>query len=211
MNSGRVTLWLVDIGALEAASIDSFAARLGAGEAARYARFARPLRQRQFLLGRMLLRHAVGTLLGVPAVTVGALEQPGQAPRLLLADAASAAPFFSLSHSGDWVACAVSRDTPLGLDIEVMDASRDVSALAALAFDAGQCASLAGLPDAARVPAFYRLWSETEARHKLGPLGPNPAPVCIGVPHESLSIVLCSAAPLSASPEVVTVSAAVLA
>jgi 4'-phosphopantetheinyl transferase len=211
VNSGRVTLWLIDIGALDAASIDSFAARLGAGEAARYARFARPLRQRQFLLGRMLLRHAIGALLGVPAAAVGALEQPGQAPRVVLADAARAPPCFSLSHSGHWVACAVSADTPLGLDIEVMDASRDVSALAAAAFDAGQCESLAGLPDAARVPAFYRLWCETEARHKLGPLGPNSAPVCVGVPHESLSIVLCSAAPLSAAPEVVTVSPAALA
>jgi len=211
VNSGSAAaLWLLDIGGLESASVDSFAARLGASEAARYARFARPLRQRQFLLGRMLLRHAVGALLGVPPATVGALEQPGRAPRLLLADAARAIPFFSLSHSGHWVACAVSADTPLGLDIEVMDASRDVSALAAAAFDAGQCAALAGLPDAARVPAFYRLWSETEARHKLGPLGPNSAPVCVGVPHESLSIVLCSAAPLSAAPEVLIVSPSVL-
>jgi 4'-phosphopantetheinyl transferase len=203
-------LWLVDIGGLEAASVDSFAARLDDGEAARYARFARPLRRRQFLLGRMLLRHAVGALLGVPAATVGAFEQPGQAPRLRLADAARAIPFFSLSHSADWVACAVSADAPLGLDIEVMDAARDVRALAAAAFDAGQCESLAGLPDAARVPAFYRLWCEMEARHKLGPLGPNAAPVCVGVPHESLSIALCSAAPLSAAPEVVTVAPAAL-
>lgn len=201
-------LWLVDIGGVDEVAMDAFAARLGASEAARYARFARPLRRRQFLFGRMLLRHAVGALLGVPAATVGALEQPGQAPRLLLADVARAIPFFSLSHSGDWVACAVSVDAPLGLDIEVMDAARDVLALAAASFDPAESDWLAGLPDAARAPAFYRLWSEAEARHKLGPCA---APVCVGLPHESLSIVLCSAAPLSAAPEVLTLAPAALA
>lgn len=157
VNSGpAAALWLLDIGGVDEVAVDSFAARLGASEAARYARFVRPLRRRQFLLGRMLLRHAVGALLGVPAATVGAVEQPGRAPRLLLADAARAVPFFSLSHSGNWAACAVGVDTPLGLDIEVMDAARDVMALAGAAFGASQGDWLASLPEAARAPAFYR-------------------------------------------------------
>jgi 4'-phosphopantetheinyl transferase len=201
---------LVNMASLSEVDTCLFAARLSASEGARYARFARPLRQRQFLLGRMLLRHAVGALLDVPAATVGALEEPGQAPRLTLADAARPVPFFSLSHSADWVACAVSRDTPLGLDIESMDVTRDVLALAAAAFDTAESESLAALPEGARAPAFYRRWSEMEACHKLGPPGPNSAPVCVTVPHESLSIVLCSAAPLAAAPELVIVAPAAL-
>jgi 4'-phosphopantetheinyl transferase len=113
---------------------------------------------------------------------------------LALADGAPA-PFFSLSHSGRWVACALSADTPLGLDIEMLDSGRDVLALAAQAFGAGAASRLAALPPAARSGAFYRLWSEREALYKLGDC---PAPACVSLAHADLSIVLCSAQPLAA-------------
>jgi 4'-phosphopantetheinyl transferase len=83
-------------------------------------------------------------------------------------------PGFSIAHSGRWVACAVSAQTALGLDIEMKDGARDLNALAAQAFDSvemSQWERLQGLPGDQRVEGFYRLWSEKEARFKLGITG----------------------------------------
>ena len=103
---------------------------------------------------------------------------------------------FSLSHSGHWVACAVSATTRLGLDVELIDASRNIDELAAQAFDAERQAWLAARPASDRPRDFYRMWSAAEARFKLG------APVAHEsyLPHPELSIVLCGAQPLAHEP-----------
>lgn len=193
-------VWLTDGSGVSDAALDALRAWLSPGEAARYRRFLRPRRRRQFLIGRILLRRALGELLGVPAATVDLIERPGAVPQLMMPGPAQAMPGFSLSHSGDWVACAVSADTALGLDIEVIDANRDLAALAEQAFDAGQVAYLSKLDGAPRRQAFYRMWSEQEARYKLGECA---APSCIALAHAGLSLVLCSAQPLSALPALV--------
>lgn len=183
-------IWLLDGRVVADAVLQSGAGWLGAGEAARYAAFKRPLRQRQFLLGRTLLRRALGALLDCPPQDIVLEERPGNAPRL--ASHCSAAPGFSISHSGPWVACAVSRDSRLGLDIEVMDGTRDLDALAAQAFGGAEQAWLAAQPPASRVRDFYRLWCELEARIKLEPA----RGACSWLQHEELAIVLCSEQPL---------------
>ena len=190
------TIWLLDSRTIAAAQLHRYVSWLGPAEAARYARFARPLRQRQFLLGRAMLRVAMGELLQLPAKSVVLEERAGQAP-LLLSPAPGAQ--FSISHSGHWVACALSATTRLGLDIELRDPGRDVLALAGQAFGAAVAAELQGLPEAARLALFYRRWSEAEARYKLG----EAAASCVAVAHVELSIVLCSAAPLAQAPALV--------
>lgn len=195
--AAHAAVWLLDGRAIDDAQLAPYAAWLGRAEALRYARFVRPLRRRQFLIGRALLRLALGELLGVPAGAVRLRERPGHAPAL---DFPAAAPGFSLSHSGPWVACAVSADTALGLDIEVVDAARDLAALAEQAFEPAVATALARLPAAARAAAFYRAWSAQEARYKLGACA---APACLSLPHAELSIALCSAHPLAAPPALV--------
>lgn len=189
-------IWLLDSRSLDPAQLGQYETWLGPAETARYARFARPLRRRQFLLGRALLRVAMGNLLDMPPAAIVLEERPGQAP-LLLSPKDGA--YFSISHSGCWVACALSTESPLGLDIEVCDPRRDVLALARQAFGADVAAELEGMPLAARLAAFYRRWSAAEARYKLG----MDAGACVTLPHAELSIVLCSAAPLAQAPALV--------
>ncbi len=194
------TVLLVDSSALDEAALAPFADWLSASEQTRYRQFARAQRRRQFLVGRVLLRQALAPLLGVPARAIGLLEQAGAAPQLVLAAGAHAG--FSISHSGPWVACAVSADSALGLDIELLDASRDLAALAAQAFDADTCAWLAARAPQQRVGDFYRLWSTQEARIKLGVSGGHISEL----DHPQLAIVLCSAAPLRMPARVVETS-----
>ncbi|MEC5163280.1 MULTISPECIES: 4'-phosphopantetheinyl transferase family protein [unclassified Janthinobacterium] len=197
MAGARASVWLLRHGDLGEAELAACRAALSAGEALRERRFVRPERRSQFLAGRALLRQAIGQLVGVPAATVLLSERRGQAPLAALAGASLPVPFFSLSHSGPWVACAVSADTALGLDIEVLDPAREVLALARQAFDAAAVAALAQLPEVERAARFYQLWSEREARYKLGACA---APVCVSLPHAELSVVLCSARALAGTP-----------
>jgi 4'-phosphopantetheinyl transferase len=170
---------------------------LSPGEEARYRRFVRVQRQRQFVIGRGLLRIALGRLLGVAPQEVQLEEQSGRAPRLAAPAARDGLPGFSISHSGRWVACAVSAQSGLGLDIEMKEAARDLAVLAQQAFDASALArweTLQALPHAQRMDGFYTLWSEQEARFKLGLASGGH---CVVLPHPELSVVLCSALPMA--------------
>ncbi|UUZ53991.1 4'-phosphopantetheinyl transferase superfamily protein [Massilia sp. H-1] len=91
------------------------------------------------------------------------------------------------------MAVAVCADSALGLDIESIAPERDVLAIAEHAFDSARTAALAALPAAERPRAFYRMWSEHEARIKLG----QEAACCIDLFHEEVSVVLCAAALLA--------------
>ena len=202
-------IWLADIESAGAASLQDWHAWLGESELARYQRFIREQRRRQFVAGRGLLRMALARLLKLAPSDIQLEEQVGKAPLLVLPKRLSASVAgFSISHSGRWAACAISAQTTLGLDIEIKDGTRDLAALAAQAFDAVELAGWrrqhAALPEAQRTEAFYRLWSEKEARFKLG----ASAAACIALPHEELSVVLCSGEPLAAVPSIEMWSAA---
>jgi 4'-phosphopantetheinyl transferase len=188
-------VWLADGRALGDDVLASFIGWLSPSETARYRAFLRPLRQRQFLIGRILLRQALGTLLGRAGRDICLLEQPGQAPRLL--GTGSAGPGISISHSGPWVACAASVHSAVGLDIERVDRGRDLNALAAQAFDAAQYAWWSRRPEASRADDFYRLWTEEEARFKLQ-CGNGE---CVHLAHAELAIAVCQARPFGRLPQ----------
>lgn len=193
-------LWITDADAVTDADLQRYRSWLTASEMARHQRFVRAQRQRQFIVGRVLLRTALARALGIAPQDIKLEEQVGKAPRMAT-PVLKAAPGFSIAHSGRWVACAVSTQTALGLDIELRDGSRDLAALAAQAFDAdemAQWARIQGYSGDERVDGFYRLWSEKEARFKLGvALGGH----CVVLPHAELSVVLCSEQPLARPPK----------
>jgi 4'-phosphopantetheinyl transferase len=204
--SAVVSLWMVDADAVADADLLRYRGWLSAGETARYQRFVRAQRQRQFVVGRILLRAVLARLLDVAPQDVRLEEQVGNAPRLIAPALKGPPPGFSISHSGRWVACAASIQTALGLDIEMRDPGRGLSALAEQAFDVDemvQWGRMQYLSDEQRVENFYRMWSEKEARFKLGA---EIAGHCVAVPHAELSVVLCSEQPLMQPPKIALVA-----
>jgi 4'-phosphopantetheinyl transferase len=181
----EAAVWLLDTGPLTEEALAPFAAWLDASEARRMAAFVRPGRRRQFLAGRALARQALGQLLGMAPQAVRFVERPGDAPLLALPGLEQVG--FNISHSGRWVACAVSATMRVGLDIEVIDSSRNLEELAAQAFSVQQQAWLAARPDDTRAHDFYLLWSAAEAHFKLK----VPCEEQIELPHPALSVVLC--------------------
>ncbi len=166
MAAGSTLVFLADIAAVGDARLARYAPWLGESELTRWRRFVRVERRRQFIAGRALLRLGLGRLLGIDPGTVALRERPGQAPELV--SPSSEAAWFSISHSGSWVGCAVTTKGPVGFDIERIDPARDVLALAEQAFDTPALAELHACQGAARVDAFYRMWCAHEARIKLG-------------------------------------------
>lgn len=160
------SLCLLDGRTVRDEALTPFLALLSPDELARHGRFLRRERQRQFLLGRMLLRVAIHDLTGVPASAIRMIERPGAGPQLQL-PGETQAPYFSLSHSREWIGCAISADTALGFDIEAVDPDRDVIALSETAFFPAEHSWLLGRTDGERTAAFYQLWTLKEALFKL--------------------------------------------
>ena len=189
-------VWLLDATtAADCAAV--FRSWLSQSEERRFLAFGRMQRRNQFLMGRGLLRLALADLLGRPARSIVLEDVPGQAPRLVEPQPGAAG--FSISHSGDWIACAVGTGTQLGLDIELRDAARDVQALAAHAFGPDIQAALAALPDEARTGSFYRMWSRQEARIKLN----APCAATYEFAHPLLSVAVCCSEELDAAPRMI--------
>jgi 4'-phosphopantetheinyl transferase len=190
----QTLVWLTDAATLPDTALAGYTGWLGEGERQRAARFVRPARRRQFILGRALLRLALARLLGIAPHAIGLLERPGAAPMLALNGHEAVG--FSISHSGRWVGCAVSLASRVGFDIELIDPARDIDALAEQAFDEQQRATLAARLPESRVRDFYTMWSTAEARFKLGAA---PAAVFEFL-HPELSVVLCCEQVLASQP-----------
>jgi 4'-phosphopantetheinyl transferase len=83
---------------------------------------------------------------------------------------------FNVSHSANVAAIALTREQPIGIDVESIDAERDVVALANTAFSAEEQAELATMTGDAQVAAFFRGWTRKEAYLKLLGTGFSRAP-----------------------------------
>jgi 4'-phosphopantetheinyl transferase len=83
---------------------------------------------------------------------------------------------FNLSHSGGVGLVAVSRERPVGVDVERIDARRHVLVLAERALGAEGAAAVRAAPDADRAAAFHRAWARREAVAKCAGTGLSTPP-----------------------------------
>jgi 4'-phosphopantetheinyl transferase len=194
----RASIYLINIDTVPTDQFAGHVARLSATEQERYQRFMLPQRQRQFVAGRMLLRWSLAQLLAVPPDAIELTEQERRAPLLHL-PALGTPPGFSISHSGNWVACACSAAAQLGLDIELLNSKRNLVSIAEHSFRQQDVAWLHAQTDT--VAAFYHLWSSKEARYKLTQrYQVDAVEHCYAQPHPQLSMVLMSDRALAAPP-----------
>ncbi len=198
------TISLIDIRAISLEQCLPLAIHLSSSEQMRFERIVREQRKVQFLIGRMLLRQAVSLLMHCEIDAISVIERERQAPILQLAGS-QPVPFFSISHTGNWVACALSPDVEIGLDIEQYNANRDLEAIAKHTFQPDDLSWFQQQPD--RVAAFYRLWSIKEARFKLTQnYTILPFEHYYELPHHEVTVVLMTALGLVRAPECVTVA-----
>ena len=161
--------WPDRTGPLAAEAEAGLLRRLSPTEGERLSRISSARRRAEFLAGRWLLRHLLAETLGGDArdwSLTASDDGPPRAP-------AHAGVHLALSHSGHWVAGAVSA-TPAGLDVETPGRARDVLALAAGVCTPAEQARLRALPAAARDAAFREVWTLKEAWLKRRAEGVSP-------------------------------------
>lgn len=156
--------------AICAALPDVSLAWLSESEQRRCEAMTAPRRRQQFLAGRWFLRQCLAQWRGGEASDY-VLSAAEDGPPLLMA-----APFdlntqplhVSLSHSADWVACAVAS-WPTGVDVEDTTRQRDTDALGAMIHGAQEAETVAPLDAATRRHQFFARWGLKEAWIKQDP------------------------------------------
>ncbi|WP_411883750.1 4'-phosphopantetheinyl transferase family protein [Polaromonas sp. YR568] len=100
---------------------------LSEAEQERLAAMTAPRRRTQFIAGRWLARRCLAARAGGRWQDYTLSAPDDGAPQVLAAPVPGHW-YFSLSHSGDWLACAVSPQA-VGVDVECSDRPRDFQAL----------------------------------------------------------------------------------
>lgn len=122
-------------------------------ELTRAERFKSGLRRQQYVASRAMLRALLAEHTGAPAASFDLSADERGKP--LCVDG----PAVSISHGGDFVACAVMDAGDVGIDIEFPGRPRNISGIAQRYFSPGEAEWLAAQsPD-----RFYMLWVLKEA------------------------------------------------
>ena len=121
----------------------------------------------RFIAARSFLRRTLGRHRGVdPASLRFAYGLRGR-PELEGAPALQ----FNLSYSGDQALLAVSRDGPLGVDVEARRPLPDLEGLASQVMDPVELRAFHAHPEQDRSAAFFALWTRKEAALKAMGVG----------------------------------------
>jgi len=130
-------------------------------EQARLSAMSAPRRRAQFIAGRWLARRCLAAHAGGRWQDYALSAPEDGAPQVLTSPPAAEHWYFSLSHSGDWLACAVSA-LPIGVDVECSDRTRDFQALHEWMHEPDALQAAPG--DAQEQQAwFYAQWTLKEA------------------------------------------------
>jgi 4'-phosphopantetheinyl transferase len=146
---------------LDAAAIAAAAAVLSDDERAQFNRFHFARDARDYAAAHELLRRTLSR------------DDPRPPDRWRFDKDANGKPFliergmcratFSLSHTHGMVACAVTQDADVGVDVECVERDVDAADIAARFFAPSETAQLMTLGEEARRGRFFELWTLKEA------------------------------------------------
>jgi 4'-phosphopantetheinyl transferase len=124
--------------------------------------------RRRYSLTRIALRQVLGEHLNIAAQHIRFRYSAAGQPQL---DMGTEDVFFSVSHSDDYALIAVSRGTPIGVDLERLKPGLIDLAALAQCFTQQEQEALSSVASPHRETAFYRCWVRKEALLKALGLG----------------------------------------
>jgi 4'-phosphopantetheinyl transferase len=125
----------------------------------RAARFRFPEDRARFVLGRGLLRKCLGRYLQLTPETIELAYTDRGRPILPHDETIQ----FSISHTHDLVAIAVTAHARVGIDLEYVHTLLDLLELAKRIFSEEDLQTFQALPRGERQAAFFRTWTRKEA------------------------------------------------
>jgi 4'-phosphopantetheinyl transferase len=150
-----------DTGSLDEAAIAAAVSVLSADERRQFARFRFPRDARDYAAAHALLRTALSRNTDRRPDS-WQFDKTSRGKPLLIDDAGNGASF-SLSHTHGMVACAVTADVEIGVDVESIAREVNVLDLAARFFSPAEAQMLARLDPTSRRGRFFDLWTLKEA------------------------------------------------
>lgn len=148
-SGGVVDVWIADLGELP---LDT-----GPAGGTRKERVLRDRIQQQFFLRLLLAAY-----LGCPGKSI-ALERSERGKPRLAGEHAESALEFNLSHTGSWLALAVSNKVPVGIDIERERRLERASLLSRRFLSAPEAAEIEHLDEPFRSRQFLEQWTARES------------------------------------------------
>ena len=162
LQRSEIHLWFADLNSLDRYAISSEVAHWLRGEEKnRYNRYQSQRQREHFLFGRVLLKTILSKYIGcAPADLKLDIDTRGK-PFVSSDNTLSLT--FNLSHSGNRVVFAVSKNQDLGVDLELIKKERAILKIAERYFSTSETRELRNLPKASQVKRFYELWTLKES------------------------------------------------
>jgi 4'-phosphopantetheinyl transferase len=108
------------------------------------------------IVGEALARYCISKFWNIPALAIEFLTDEFGKPHVSNKEKIH----FSISHSHEWVVCAVSN-TPVGIDVEKIH--KHDPGIAKRFFHEKECEYIESLPDSSKDNAFFELWTLKES------------------------------------------------
>ena len=142
---------------------------LSSDERERASRFHFEVDQRRSVVGRGCLRLLLGRILDLPAHELQFEYDEFGKPTLTPEQRGALQ--FSVSHSGDEILIAITRDRAVGVDVERIRTDLDAVSIAAHFFSANEYEVLSQLAGTIQYQAFFACWTRKEAYLKAKGIG----------------------------------------
>jgi 4'-phosphopantetheinyl transferase len=171
LSRSDVHLWLTaPERVMESGLIGSYDALMTAEERARQQRFHFEKDRRDCLITRALVRTTLSRYAPVPPAAWAFGQNQYGRPHLMPGQCGPDLRF-NLSHTQGLIACAVTLDRDIGVDVEYMPRPRSVVEVADRYFSASEVRALRALPAGRQPERFFQYWTLKESYIKARGMG----------------------------------------
>lgn len=158
INPDELHVFRVDINRVNKPKLDNLFTILNPEERTRAQRFHFEKDRNRFIVARGLLRKILAQYLPIDPAQINFSFNNYGKPELI-----DAVLQFNLSHAKDAVLYAITKQFPVGIDIEVISDKHDIDAIAERYFSKNEYAVLKNLSGKEKILAFYNAWTRKEA------------------------------------------------